>query len=153
VKEHWDVGVSLPAATPVRRGPYLQLTTATGMVVGWRTHATEGSFVRCGLRKHALTSSANAFCFASEHIVPLTRLQPGKSFFHAEGDAFDKAQKDETAADYRKAVFQAYCWNYAFRAKLHGQENVRFAQRGNGGLLSAVGLPQCCGFSFPAFSR
>ena len=71
----------LPAATALLRGPYLQLATPTSLVVRWRTDATEGSHVRYGLAKDALTSSANAFGFASEHIVQLSGLQPATRYY------------------------------------------------------------------------
>ncbi|MCX6941968.1 MAG: metallophosphoesterase family protein, partial [Verrucomicrobia bacterium] len=95
----------LPAATTLLRGPYLQLATPTSLVVRWRTDATEGSHVRYGLAKDALTSSANALGFASEHIVQLSGLQPATRYYYSVGDAPDRVPKDGDGKPLRAEVF------------------------------------------------
>lgn len=77
----------LEAATTILRGPYLQSATPTSMVIRWRTDTTEGSVVSYGLERNALTQVAKAEGISSEHIVPLTGLQPNTRYYYAVGPA------------------------------------------------------------------
>jgi acid phosphatase type 7 len=86
---------TLPAATTILRGPYLQSATPDSLVVRWRTDATEGSVVRYGLAKDALTLNATAFGVGTEHIVQLSGLQPGTRYFYSVGGAPAKETKED----------------------------------------------------------
>jgi hypothetical protein len=84
----------LIAATTVVRGPYLQTATPTSLVVRWRTDTTEASFVRYGLTRDALTLTAKAEGVSTEHIVPLSGLQPATAYFYSVGGAPEKGNAD-----------------------------------------------------------
>lgn len=79
-------GVNLmSAATTVLRGPYLQSATPTSMVVRWRTDTTEASVVTYGTDKAKMTSTAKAEGVSAEHIVQLSNLTPGTTYYYAVG--------------------------------------------------------------------
>jgi acid phosphatase type 7 len=74
--------ITLPAATTLLRGPYLQSATSNSMVIRWRTDNTEPSVVRFGLAKNQLTQTARAQGVTAEHIVQLSGLQPATQYFY-----------------------------------------------------------------------
>ena len=75
----------LSAAPTVVRGPYLQSATPTSMVVRWRTDTTEASVVTYGTEKAKMTSTAKAEGVSAEHVVQLSNLTPGTTYFYAVG--------------------------------------------------------------------
>src|SRR5205814_515639 len=81
---------SLPAATTVVRGPYLQIATPTGLVVRWRTDYAEASLVRFGLARNELTSTAKSEGIVTEHIVQLSGLKPDTKYFYRVGSGLEK---------------------------------------------------------------
>lgn len=76
---------SLPAATTVIRGPYLQSATPTSMVVRWRTDNTEPSIVRYGLTRTELTTTVKAEGITTEHFVHLGNLKPNTRYYYTMG--------------------------------------------------------------------
>ena len=69
----------------VERGPYLQLATATGIAVRWRTDQIVDGVVRYGTSPAALTSSAAEGGVTSEHEVALSGLQPDTRYYYSIG--------------------------------------------------------------------
>lgn len=69
----------------VTRGPYLQLGTASSVIVRWRTAAPADSVVRYGSRPDALTAVASVPGSRTEHVVTLTGLEPHTRYFYAVG--------------------------------------------------------------------
>ncbi len=82
-----SAGASLPAATTVVRGPYLQTATPTSMVVRWRTDNTEASVVSLGTVRNQLATIVKAEGIGTEHVVQLTGLTPATRYFYAVGGA------------------------------------------------------------------
>ena len=76
---------SLPAATAIIRGPYLQSATPTSMVVRWRTDNTEPSIVRYGLTRTELTTTVKAEGITTEHFVHLGNLKPNTRYYYTMG--------------------------------------------------------------------
>ena len=76
---------SLPAATAIIRGPYLQSATPTSMVVRWRTDNTEPSIVRYGLTRTELTTTVKAEGITTEHFVHLGNLKPSTRYYYTMG--------------------------------------------------------------------
>lgn len=77
----------LSAAPTILRGPYLQSATPTSVVVRWRTDVTEASVVTFGTSRQEMKSVAKAEGIKTEHIVQLSGLQPGKTYYYAVGGA------------------------------------------------------------------
>jgi tetratricopeptide (TPR) repeat protein len=75
-------GASL--AQTVTRGPYLQLTTPSSVVVRWRTSTPTDSVVRYGTTL-ALELTAQAAGPTGEHVVALSGLEPETSYYYAVG--------------------------------------------------------------------
>jgi hypothetical protein len=55
------------------------------MVVRWRTDTTEASVVTYGTEKAKMTSTAKAEGVSAEHVVQLSNLTPGTTYFYAVG--------------------------------------------------------------------
>lgn len=79
-------GLVPPAfAQTVTRGPYLQLGTATGMTVRWRTDIATDSRVNFGTSAANLSSSASDATLTTEHEVRLNNLAPVTQYFYSVG--------------------------------------------------------------------
>lgn len=74
-----------PATTAVARGPYLQLGTATGITIRWRTATPTDSRVLYGESQGRLIFAVSAGALTTEHSVRLTNLNPGTKYFYAVG--------------------------------------------------------------------
>lgn len=72
-------------AVPITRGPYLQMGTASGVVVRWRTAAAVDSVVRYGTAPGQLTAVASVPGARTEHAVALAGLQPHTRYFYSVG--------------------------------------------------------------------
>ncbi|MEY4385530.1 MAG: hypothetical protein RLY20_813 [Verrucomicrobiota bacterium] len=81
------VGVTIIAApvTAITRGPYLQLSTPTGITIRWRTDLATDSRVAFGAATNALTSTNYSALAVTEHEVALTGLTPDSQYFYAIG--------------------------------------------------------------------
>ncbi len=74
------------------RGPYLQMATATGMTIRWRTNALDRSRVIYGTDSARLTSVKDDSALVTEHIVRLNALQPYTKYYYAIGSYRDTIQ-------------------------------------------------------------
>jgi hypothetical protein len=87
-----DIGLDLqllgfdPAiAASVIRGPYLQLSTPTSMVVRWRTSAPTDSRVNYGTTLYSLSQSVSDATMTTEHEVLISGLSPGTTYYYSVG--------------------------------------------------------------------
>ena len=83
----WTTDRSTVAAPLVTRGPYLQLGTATGVTVRWRTDVATDSVVRYGLTPGDLSSTASNGSVTTEHEVRLSGLDPVQRYYYSIGSA------------------------------------------------------------------
>jgi hypothetical protein len=70
----------------VTRGPYLQLGTANGVIVRWRTDLPTDSVVQYGTTL-ALGGTESQATPTTEHVVPLSGLPAGTRHYYAVGNA------------------------------------------------------------------
>ncbi|HKY33734.1 MAG TPA: metallophosphoesterase family protein [Candidatus Polarisedimenticolia bacterium] len=77
----------LELGTPLRRGPYLQLGTPTGVVVRWRTSTAMDSRVLYGPSPGELSGSVTVPGARTEHVVALAGLTPGARYHYAIGSS------------------------------------------------------------------
>jgi len=73
------------ASVALRRGPYLQMGTPTGVVVRWRTGGATDSQVRYGTSATALDRTADVAGTRLDHAVTLSGLEPGTRYFYSVG--------------------------------------------------------------------
>src|SRR5437868_4105356 len=66
----------------VSRGPYLQLGTATSIVVRWRTSTARDAQVIYGTSLLLLDHTNTLPAFSTEHEVQLTGLTPNTRYFY-----------------------------------------------------------------------
>src|SRR2546430_5311790 len=80
------LGQSVLAATvSVKRGPYLQTGTPTGVTVRWRTDVQTDSCVRYGTSLSSLTGQTCASTSTTEHTVKLSSLAPDTQYYYSIG--------------------------------------------------------------------
>jgi acid phosphatase type 7 len=75
---------SLQAAV-VTRGPYLQVSTTSSIVIRWRTDVATDSMVKYGLVQGSLTSSVSDGTLTTEHEIKVTGLSPDTKYFYSVG--------------------------------------------------------------------
>ncbi|MCX6903198.1 MAG: metallophosphoesterase [Verrucomicrobia bacterium] len=82
-------GVTPPPPPPILlvRGPYLQSSTTTNVVIRWRTDGPTDSRVRFGLAIDALSWEVSDPALTNEHLVTLTNLFPDTKYFYAIGSS------------------------------------------------------------------
>lgn len=73
----------------VTRGPYLQLSTPTSIVIRWRTDQNSASRVLYGPSPNTLNSIAEVATPGTEHEVTLVGLAPDSTYYYAVGTATD----------------------------------------------------------------
>ena len=73
--------------SPVVRGPYLQQSSATGIVVRWRTDSNRDSVFRYGTNPDNLDRIANNSITSTEHSIRLTGLTPDTRYYYSIGDS------------------------------------------------------------------
>lgn len=76
-----------PAFAALTRGPYLQDSTTSSIVIRWRTSATENSRVIYGTNPVSLNLTNNDATSTTNHIVTLTGLQPDTKYFYSVGSS------------------------------------------------------------------
>jgi PKD repeat protein len=82
----FDVELSaFDGPTAVTRGPYLQQTSDTGIVIRWRTAGPSASRVWYGTAPGALTEQVDIANNALDHEVTLSGLSPDQTYFYAIG--------------------------------------------------------------------
>ncbi len=69
------------------RGPYLQLSTPTSIVIRWRTDVGTTSRVIYGTNLAALDLTNSTIASVGEHIITLTNLLPDTKYFYSIGSA------------------------------------------------------------------
>jgi PKD repeat protein len=79
--------LAIDVASPVTRGPYLQMGTPDGLVVRWRTATATDSVVRYGTDPAGLGLTASDPVTTTEHIVALTGLEPDTRYHYAVGSS------------------------------------------------------------------
>ncbi|KZZ10236.1 hypothetical protein A3749_11590 [Oleiphilus sp. HI0078] len=67
------------------RGPYLQMSTNTGMTIKWRTDNKLNSVVYYGQNPYKLDQSAAQFEPTTEHSISLTNLAPNTLYYYEVG--------------------------------------------------------------------
>jgi hypothetical protein len=81
--------IQTPNTVSITRGPYLQLGTSSGTTSGatvrWRTNAPTNSRVTFGLSATSLIGGVIDPTSTTEHIVPLSSLQPDQQYFYSVG--------------------------------------------------------------------
>ncbi len=73
------------AQADLTRGPYLQDSTPTSIVVRWRTSPAETSRVVFGTNFNSLDLTNNDGQIVTEHLVTLTNLQPDTRYYYSIG--------------------------------------------------------------------
>ena len=67
----------------VTRGPYLQISTPSSIVVRWRTDVATDSRVSYGPAQGKLTSQVDQTTSTTEHELQLTGLTPGARYYYS----------------------------------------------------------------------
>ena len=82
----WILSFSYSASgLTVTRGPYLQMSTPSSIVVRWRTDVATDSRVSYGPAQGTLTSQVDQATLRTEHEVQLTGLTPDTTYYYAIG--------------------------------------------------------------------
>ncbi len=83
------VSITVITSVPINlvRGPYLQVGTPVSGTVRWRTDINSDSVVFYGTDPNALTNSVVLPALITEHIVPLTGLQPKTQYYYTVGSS------------------------------------------------------------------
>jgi acid phosphatase type 7 len=66
----------------ITRGPYLQMSTPTSMMIRWRTDVAVASKINFGLTQNALSSSKSDDTPKIEHIITIDNLKPNTKYFY-----------------------------------------------------------------------
>lgn len=72
-------------AASLTRGPYLQISTQTSMVVRWRSDVATNSRVRYGTAPGSLTSTLDNASSVTEHEITLAGLSPNTTYWYSVG--------------------------------------------------------------------
>ena len=72
-------------ASTITRGPYLQLSTTTRIVIRWRTDAAVDSCVAYGTNSSSLDRTNCSASAVTEHEITLTNLLPDTVYFYSAG--------------------------------------------------------------------
>ncbi|MBC7409158.1 MAG: metallophosphoesterase family protein [Arcicella sp.] len=67
----------------ITRGPYLQISTPTSMMIRWRTDVAVASKINFGLSQSTLNSSKSEDSQKTEHIITIENLKPNTKYFYA----------------------------------------------------------------------
>ena len=80
----------------ITRGPYLQVSTPTSMMIRWRTDVAVASKINFGLSQNTLTSSKSDDSRRTEHIITIDNLKPETKYFYsvASGNTILQASDD-----------------------------------------------------------
>lgn len=73
-------------AAVVTRGPYLQLPTASSIIVRWRTDVVTTSEVAYGSAPGSLTQTVNDGIPTTEHVIALSGLATDTQYFYSVGE-------------------------------------------------------------------
>lgn len=80
----------------ITRGPYLQMSTPTSIMIRWRTDVAVGSKINFGLTQNELNSSKSDDLAKTEHILTIENLKPNTKYFYgvASGNTVLQASTD-----------------------------------------------------------
>lgn len=80
----------------ITRGPYLQMSTPTSIMIRWRTDVAVGSKINFGLTQNELNSSKSDDLAKTEHIITIENLKPNTRHFYgvASGNTVLQASTD-----------------------------------------------------------
>jgi hypothetical protein len=78
-------GLATVATAAVVRGPYLQMPTATSMIVRWRTDTPTDSRVAIGPAPGSLGTNVDSLVPTTEHVVSVTGLTPDALYYYSVG--------------------------------------------------------------------
>ncbi len=81
----FEPALAASGSVTLTRGPYLQLGTATNIIVRWRTDSPTPSRVRFGLQPQALTWQMTDVANVTDHALTLTNLAPNSRYYYAIG--------------------------------------------------------------------
>ncbi|MEO6000108.1 MAG: metallophosphoesterase family protein [Chitinophagaceae bacterium] len=81
-----------PGMPELLRGPYLQMASATGMTIRWRTNASDRSRVVYGSDSAKLSMVVDDSTLATDHIVRLNALKPYTRYYYSIGSYKDTIQ-------------------------------------------------------------
>lgn len=84
-----------PAKPVLIRGPYLQVTTDTSVMIRWRTDVTSRSRVSYGTELGKLDKSVTDISLVTEHKITLGNLKPDTKYYYSIGNLKDTLQGDE----------------------------------------------------------
>ncbi len=82
------------ASPKVSRGPYLNQSTTTGVIIRWRTTVPTQSKVTYGTSLSSLSASVTDSTLKTEHNVQLKSLSSNKKYFYTVGNLAGKLQGD-----------------------------------------------------------
>lgn len=85
----------------VIRGPYLQSNTHEGIIVMWRTSNSTSSKVWYGTDSSNLTQTVVINDNVTDHIVPITGLQPYTKYYYAVGDVNNQLAANVSVQHFR----------------------------------------------------
>ena len=75
--------LTLPSfSQKIIRGPYLQMSTPTSMMIRWRTDVAVGSKISYGLSKSTINASKSDDSPKTEHIITLDNLSPNTKYLY-----------------------------------------------------------------------
>jgi hypothetical protein len=80
------VGAANGFAFELTRGPYLQTSTPTSIIIRWRTDEPTESLVHYGIAPTNLHSIAGDLFPSTEHIVEIAGLNPNTRYYYSIGD-------------------------------------------------------------------
>lgn len=80
----------------ITRGPYLQISTPTSMMIRWRTDVAVASRINFGLTQNELSSTKSDNVRKTEHIITIDNLKPNTKYFYgvASGNTVLQASSD-----------------------------------------------------------
>ncbi|MGE0131108.1 MAG: purple acid phosphatase family protein [Blastocatellales bacterium] len=76
-----------PTVATVTRGPYLQMSAPSSVVIRWRTNLAVNSRVGFGLSSSSLNQAVADATPATEHSVTLAGLQPNTTYYYSVGSS------------------------------------------------------------------
>lgn len=79
------------------RGPYLQIATANGITVRWRTSTFDRSRVKYGTSPGQLNQHTDDSTLVAEHIVRLEGLKPRTKYYYSIGNLADTTLQGDAA--------------------------------------------------------
>ncbi len=87
--------VGLDATAGIHRGPYIQISTTTGITIAWTSDVPTNARVRYGPSPADLSSNVDVAAVGTHHEVTLTGLQPNTTYYYAIGST----TQDLTSSD------------------------------------------------------